>query len=470
MSDVWLATVDCSSVTITGHTPGGGPSANLAARLFVANDGTGAGPLYPFSAAHSFAILTGVEDNFYGGGPTYEWRAYARFLQRPFAGDPFDDWVEILQPDVIPSPTMWTPITQFQADGGNGGAYLGGGVLSVQKDWANSKYTFTTPLGSVDVPFSWLSNQPPVTYPFWVPSDTPLYAAGIGYAFAYADDSVDNSGTVKWFDFYTKKNGTNVYGWHLTAADPGFFDAPFTGRWDTPPGFGSYHPTGVLIPSSAGQETSRYREQFSAAAFPAQVYEATDEQRYIAVSSLTGPSIDMEKSVEHGVMYRAYPDLSLPRQMDFQRSFDNGHTWSSPIIAATDPAWINDSPSLNSVEGRLYLTWFNGTSILQARSLDGGRNWNVPVTLPFTGTNPRRIADKNGGPSFLFFINPGGDIKVAVTYDNGASFRGPYTVVTGVGAQQIDAEFAPDSSIVVSYIFGGTWLQKRSRDLGATWV
>ncbi len=90
--------------------------------------------------------------------------------------------------------------------------------------------------------------------------------------------------------------------------------------------------------------------------------------------------------------------------------------------------------------------------------------------ISFAGTNPRRLIDPDGGPTLLFFITSGGDLQAALTYDGGASYLGPFTVVADVGAQQIDAEWAPDGSIVLTYSTGGFWRQKRSRDQGRSWT
>src|SRR5207253_2287168 len=131
---------------------------------------------------------------------------------------------------------------------------------------------------------------------------------------------------------------------------------------------------------------------------------------------------------------------------------------------------LPNSPTLTWGNSGLYLCWHNGNNIVESKSLDGGASWEMPVTLPFTGTNPRRLSDKNGGGSFYFFINNSGDAQVAISYDGGISFYGPFPIVTNIGAQQLDAEWAPDSSIVFSYSDAGIWKQLRSRDLGRTWA
>jgi hypothetical protein len=376
MSDIWLDSVDMDGISLLGHSPNHvsfDGYATLSARLFVVNDGTDAGPMFPFEAAHAFGILMGVEDNF--AGPGYEWQAYFDFVQKPFPGNPFDDWTAILQPDTTPSPSFWVPIRQTEAAGNNGAAYFGGGTVSVTKDYALSRYVFVTPLGSVTVPFVWLQNQPPLR-PFWTPSDTPLYAVGIGHALAYDDTGVTNEDDTRWHNFYTRQNSVIVSGAALTAADPGSWDSPFISTWFAVPGGGNYHRTGVLIPSSSGQEVAGYRTEFTAPPFPAQVYQATSEQRYIMPGGFRARIEDHDRTK----VLIAYSD-------------DGGHTLTESTIHTLGGANFIWPTLAVDPHGRILATWQNANDqTLQYWTISEtfGRIWPAATVAAYAPPGAKR--------------------------------------------------------------------------------
>lgn len=382
MSDVWACSVDYDGTAQLGHVPNHvtfDGYATLSARLFVVNDGTDAGPMFPFESAHSFGVLMGVEDNF--AGPGYEWQAYFDFVQKPFPGNPFDDWTAILEPDTTPSPSFWTPIRQTQAAGNNGSAYFGAGTVTVTKDYALGHYVFATPLGSVTVPFIWLSNQPPLR-PFWIPSDTPLYAVGIGHALAYADTSVLNEEKTHWTNFFTKQNGINVPPGSaaLTAADPGTWDSPFTAPWFAIPGGGNYHLTGVLIPSASGQEVTSYRTEFTAPAFPAPVYQATSEQRYIMPAGFNAPHLTVDAAVDpnSGFLYTLRIEDHDRTKVLFSYTDDGGHTLNESVIYTLGGADFHWPTLAVDPHGLILATWQNVNDLTKQYwtiSETFGRSW-----------------------------------------------------------------------------------------------
>jgi hypothetical protein len=467
MSDIWLDSVDMDSISLLGHSPNHvtfDGFATLSARLFVVNDGTDAGPMFPFEAAHAFGILMGVEDNF--AGPGYEWQAYFDFVQKPFPGNPFNDWTVILQPDTIPSPSSWTPIRQTEAAGNNGAAYFGGGTVSVTKDYALGHYVFTTPLGAVTVPFTWLSNQPPLR-PFWVPTDTPMYSVGIGHALAYADTSVLNQEVTKWHNFYTRQNGVIVPPGSaaLTAADPGFWDSPFTGIWFAVPGGGNYHQTGVLMPSASGQEATRYRTEFTAPAFPAQVYQATTEQRYIMPPGTTPAGLDVAVMPEHDLLFAGW--AMDPNELMARRSHDHAHTWVNLLIETGTPA---SSLSLACFAGQVWICYYDGSQIVTRYSRDLALTWSSAMPVSFAGTNPRLVISPEG--MFFFFYFSGTNLLLRRSTDFGVTYldAAPIPITASLTAQDFGAVWAADRRLVVSYVNGANWESKYSLDLGSSWA
>jgi hypothetical protein len=466
MADVWLATVSSGSISVTGHTPGLGPIASVAAKLFVVADGTDAGPTYPFESAHSFAILGQVFPHSFGGGPTYEWRATYTFLQKPFPANPFDGWVQILQPDVIPSPSSWFSITQTQADGNNGAAFFSGGDLTIEKDWAMGKYVFGTPLGSVDVPFDWFPNQPPITNPSWTVADTPLYASGLGYAFGYADNTVNNQGTIKWFDFFTKKNSVNVAGAHLTAADPGTFDPLIILHWQS--AGATYDLSGVDIPSTSAQEFGSYRMQLTASI--GDNFEATQLQRYIAPGGAAASGLDIASMDEHAVIFRGFAVPMARTDLEVSRSHDAGHSWTD-YLAVSD-AYPKSSVSLALFAGLVYAVYYDETSTTtkQVISRDLGNSWSSPVPISITGTNPRLVIAPDG-PFFYFYLSSG-SMLLQRSFDLGATLVDvtPIPVATLVDTADFAAIWTADRSLVVAYTSGNVWKTRRSVDLGNTWA
>jgi hypothetical protein len=95
----------------------------------------------------------------------------------------------------------------------------------------------------------------------------------------------------------------------------------------------------------------------------------------------------------------------------------------------------------------------------------------MPTTLPFAGTNPRKVIDRQGFGAWYFVFQSAG-LQCYISSDNNATFDGPFLVVASPPAiaQQIDAEFVPNGSLLVSIFIAGVLSQFRSNDLGRSWI
>jgi len=139
-----------------------------------------------------------------------------------------------------------------------------------------------------------------------------------------------------------------------------------------------------------------------------------------------------------GVFYLAYidHDLSGPNRIAVARSFDGGSTW--PEVTAVvdhprDDGVFEDKPYLvvddtgGPFDGTVYVTWVRvneGVSrIMCARSLDGGRGFELPVRLdgrsPVTGPVP--VVGPNG--EVFVAWRAGLVLRFTASSDGGASFR-----------------------------------------------
>jgi len=370
----------------------------------------------------------------------------------------------------IDAPDPWTWGFGFQeasATSPGSGAYLSGGTITVTKDLNTSQIKITTPIGTAA---GLLTANDGLRLNSAL-NNTPLIPIGIGlYSIVPQDGGVHNpeatDSHVRFYNFYARRNGLITFGHPLSAADPGLFNATADASFDV---FGSpsSDPASFFTES---QLTSRYTMDIATTIGVYPVWAQADFWRLFATVPPQTHSTDMDRASSHGVVWRGGTDIDDGTVMLVQRTFDNAGSWET-WTAFSDPSASNDSPTVTWYNERLNLTWFDGTNIRENHSLDGGINWSVPTTIPFTGTNPRRVVDRTGGGAFYFYFGGGSgdDLLVVITYDNGASWEGPYTVAGTVGAQQIDAEFMPDGSLVASLFVAGVWTQYRSRDLGHTW-
>src|SRR6266851_2473718 len=467
MANVWLAELSYDGVSVVGETPAGFPAntATLASRVFLVADDTGATG-FPFAVDHAFCIEAQLNTNFTGGGGSYEWEAQFRVKQKPIPppGEPFDDWVDIF------NPIGGAPTFLVDAGGNNGAAFFNAGLVSVTKDLNTSSYYFATPLGTMTVPFGWLNSQP-FTSPSWVPDNGPIQGIGFGHALAYSVDTITNSETTKWFNFFTKLNGVTVAGNALSAADPGSWYPPFEGDWIRPTTIigGGYLGGGGFIPANSGQETTRYRSELVTT--PLVDNGATWEQRLIMTGMAGFFDLDMTEQVEHnftrGVWNPAVPATSLV----VRRTDSDGSSWTD--FTAVSGTNVLDLVTIQVFSGMVILLYHDETAltIKQSLSRDQGLTWSTRVPGSISGSSPRLVASPEG--TFFYFSLFAGDIVLQRSFDFGGTlFDGsPIVVATSVPMQAFGAVLTADKALLVAYADGmGAWITRISRDLGLTWA
>jgi len=375
--------------------------------------------------------------------PQYHSRAVAGVLALPPGPNP----------NLFPlARAFWLGDHVFDAlDGGV--AFTAGGIFAIEKNTTTGDLRFITPMGTWNT----------TSLSAGLPTSTEIRPLSVGIIlrvqdFFFPPTTPAQSIDIHFRNFYGRLNGGVISGAACTAADPGIW-LPWAESDDF----------FTLVSLTPTQQTSDYEALL---AFPSQNLTTSGSSEDAWYRPFNGPdrlgmdTTDMETAPEHGVLWRATASSDM---VLIENSFDNGHSWLM-VSAFDDVSTNNSSPSLTWYNQRLYVTWFDGTAIRSSRSLDGGMNWAVPTTLPFTGTNPRHIVDRTGGGSFYFYFDGSGNLKVSITYDGGGSWDGPFTVGSSLTPQQIDAEFAPDGSIITSLFVGGVWTQYRSRDLGVTWA
>jgi hypothetical protein len=337
-----------------------------------------------------------------------------------------------------------------------------GGTLSIQKDYDANLMTFSGPLGTQSVALTALDGLPSVPTTYY--NTTPMRARGYSEYINFSTPSVaypayDIHHGNRWYSLIGRQNGTIYDQVALTPADPGTW-WPLN-NINFIEGVGSID-EGTVPWWQFNQLPARQEILVNvlAASLPDWRIATVWKRRGLAQSAT-----DMDAAPEHGVLWRASAGGAM---VMVERSFDNGHSWDMFTVFA-DATTTNSSPTVNWYNHRLAVTWYDGTNIREAHSLNGGQTWGMPITIPYTGTYPRRVTDRTGGGSFYFYFDVTNHLLVVVTYDQGASYLGPYTVASGVTPQQMDAEFAPDGSLVASLFMGTTWTQYRSRDLGVSW-
>ncbi len=363
------------------------------------------------------------------------------------------------------APPVWTPIFLVPTIFNEDPALVSGTViLSITKDYDGDLMTFVGPLGTQTVALTAIDALP--GGPFAYHNTTPMRPRGYSEWHRHPTSNFGNppydlTDTVSYYDLIGKENGVAYDTTALSTGDPGNWYPLATSYFVE--GTGTFNNPGLppLWTFSQLATRQKYEGAWLAANEPVWDHFYITRRRMPLMSGT-----DMATAHESGVLWRTSADGGM---VLIERSFDNAHSWEMFLVFA-DSAVTNSSPTVNWYNHRLAVTWYDGTNIKEAHSLNGGATWGMPVTLPFTGTNPRRLTENNGGGSYYFYFDAGPNLLVSITYDNGGSYDGPFTVAAGLTAQQVDADFSPDGSIVVSYFVAGVWTQKRSRDLGRTWV
>ena len=436
-TDVWTATISFDNYSRTANPSPGFPKFDDWGAYLEAVCLPLADPMPPNNPSPddgNFTLGVGVVDT-----PTF-------FFPAPGAYQV----VTMRLGDAQINPTNWSRPFIISIISGASAALLAGAVtLSITKDFDGDLMTFIGPLGTQTCSLTNIDLLPGGPYGYH--NTTPLRPRGFAHRFQFPDSTgVDpaayniDDGT-KWYNLVGLQNAVPYDTVAMSSADPGTWWPVASDAFD--PFVGTVFP-GLSPWWTLTQEATReaVRGQLFAADLP--------EWRIFGLWKRRGPAMaeatDMATAHESGVLWRTGMSADM---VVIERSFDNGHSWDM-FVVFEDVLATNSSPTVNWYNHRLAVTWYDGTNIKEAHSVNGGENWAMPITLPFTGTNPRRVTDAMGGPSLYFYFF-GGDLLVSVTYDNGASYDGPYTVTASLAAQQIDAEFSPDGSIVASYFVAG---------------
>jgi hypothetical protein len=352
--------------------------------------------------------------------------------------------------------------------------FLSGGTITVTKDFDADQMTFTSPIGTFSLT---LSDLDPFVSQSYL-NTHPLVAQGYGARFSVPEPTfsyppVALSHAVKFYDLTQKKNGVTQETIGLSAADPGTWYPPNAVAFDPDVGGTS----GVISPWWVwSQQATRQALDvnvtlanwpWSGNSPPQPDYRIFDYWR--SRLTILNSSVDYTVGPEYPLLWRGLVKPSSQDTVTVERSFDHGYTWLAST-AYNSTGSQNQCVSVNYLWGRVYLTWSDGTDIKQSFSLDAGATWSTVTTIPYTAAYPRVIIEPESGFALYLFFD-GTDIKVARSHDQGATFldASPRTVATSANPQQVDAAFAVDGSIVVTYLDGTIWRQKRSRDMGLSW-
>jgi hypothetical protein len=230
---------------------------------------------------------------------------------------------------------------QFGADFS---AYDSGGVLAIEKDEAADEVRWITPLGTETRTLSG----------FGALNSAPLRPSLLTLRFARSEPlTQDSQATVKWGEFFGRRDGSLFIGAHMSANDPG-----------------AWLPESVIpadataIPRDNGQETSVYRMRF--------VYAAAIDNPKAAVTNETrewdggdnifySPGLGVEAAVcpISGFLYTVRSPGLNPNTIVFGRSVDGGATIAEAIIhSAPDDKEQFGIPSLAvDAAGLIVATW-----------------------------------------------------------------------------------------------------------------
>ncbi len=410
MGDIYVASVDFGSVAVS---PALSPATVVLPNEILFDGNTVSGG-FVFVAGDMLGnrfsiIIEAVRAQAVPGSPPVHWLTTMLCAFRLSTGiltdtlNPWDSWGG--GDDAVSGMQFITDPT--------GGGFFTGGTLSITKDYSNNRVTFTSPIGSYVATLDQAGSLNVTGYAASPHNSTPLYPLGIGALGAFPQDitvaPLSAQATAVFQNFQVTKNGRVLLKHSLHNDDPGSLAVFGTEGFD-----GDYFDANAQLPGGL---------QLGYLVSPV-TYESGpgDEILYTTQLPAFSSDVDMELLHEHGILCRAGPGTFQGDQMWFERSFDNGHTWALVVVA--DATLIGggslyQSPSLNWANSGLYLCWFDGSNMVESKSLDGGANWAAPVTVPaMTGsTNPRRMIDKHGGPNLLFCVEPGtGNLQVAVTY------------------------------------------------------
>ncbi len=178
-------------------------------------------------------------------------------------------------------------------------------------------------------------------------------------------------------------------------------------------------------------------------------------------------------------------DNSLPSNMFYVRSFDDGATWSTavalPLVDATHS--VDKNSFFADAEGVLHATyWEVGAGLLHVRSDDRGDTWSEPVVVVDAKELPNGFERGPDGTLFILVssfeeVSPFMHIYVYASRDNGSTwsrsavipmnmwqFRGP--VSTGTGVPGYTEWSSP--SLAVSPRTGDVWVALQTKNEGTS--
>ena len=379
--------------------------------------------------------------------------------------DPPDRLVQFATTRVASStvePTLWT--SKLGGDlyilSGTTAAIAAGGTLTITKDYDSDLISFIGPLGTQTLTLTELGYL----------NTTPLRPRGYAEQVLIPDPTgstpaYDIDDSIQYYNLVGKENGVTYETIALSAADPGVWWPPYGSGFDPAS-------SGVTLDLSPwvtySQLASRQKVDFAVQAIAYPEFRQFNFLRRRMVPS--NDALDMVQVREHGPFYAAIVYSSDPTTVKVRKTYDNGTSWTESVLY-TAGGTLNNNPSIQSANGRLFVAWEQSGELLQSTSPDLGASWSTPVTLSITGTNPRLIVDPRHKVSFYFSIDGSGTLMLQRSGNFGTDFidATPITVATGVGQQTVTAAFAADGSIVVGYIDSGAWTQLRSRDYGVSW-
>jgi hypothetical protein len=340
-----------------------------------------------------------------------------------------------------------------EADGQNGASYKAGGTLAIEKEVDADELRFVTPLGTVTHALS----------SFETPDDSRLRVDSMAHQFVRPNLlSASGSEEAKWFDFFSKEDGTPFRGTAMSSTDPG----SWTGWNDVTFGF----PTGAIATKNDGQEATRYRTHFEYTG-GSHSSGSREYRNWTGGDSLNASAdslIDMIHAGEHGAHALIYVPTTDRTQLLWQRTHDKLVT--APYSGAVYTGGTNASPSIVWAFGKFYVAWETGGSILLSVSSDLATTWTgAPMTIA-TGTNPKLLTDPQSGFSWLFYCS-GSDLYLirSGNFFTDLVDGSPILVASGVGAQTVAAQQGLDEGLVVAYQSSGSVISLRSSDMGRTW-
>jgi hypothetical protein len=177
----------------------------------------------------------------------------------------------------------------------------------------------------------------------------------------------------------------------------------------------------------------------------------------------------------------------------FATSNDNGRTWQSGFLPgitglvggggfsrASDPSVAFDARHDVWLVSSLVLSGNSAVGIVTSRSLDGGRTWSAPVTVPTLGAVDKNwiVCDNNVSSPFFGHCytewdrtSSGQLIFMSTSADGGLTWSSPVTSgdsAKGLGGQPV---VQPDGTVIVPYITPNEDAVRSFRSLtgGSTW-